>query len=108
MEPKILEEIGKQFKHEVTEFDWEPVRKQLKIYGIFYSIIGYIVSLLATILIGLGVCLWLFLIGGGILFFGGIYCANENIGEHKKIKIQKEVEHGSNNRFGEMHRVWNM
>jgi hypothetical protein len=95
MEPKVLEEIGKQFKHEVIEFDWEPVRRQPKRYGIIYPIIGYIVSLLAIIFMGLGIFMWLFLIGGSILFFGGIYCANGIIGEYKKIKIQSEVEHGS-------------
>jgi len=86
MEPKILEEIRKHFKHEVIEFDWEPIRKQPKRYGILYPIIGYIVSLLAIILIGLGVFMWLFLIGGLILFFGGIFCANGIIGEYRKIK----------------------
>jgi hypothetical protein len=95
MEPKVFEEIGKHYKHEVIKFDWEPVRKQPKRFAILYPIIGYIISLLAIILIGLGVFMWLFLIGGGVLFFGGIYCANGIIGEYKKIKIQKEVEHGS-------------
>jgi hypothetical protein len=86
MEPKVLEEIGKHFKQEVIEFDWEPVRRQPKRYGILYPIIGYIVSLLAVILIGLGVFMWLFLIAGFILFFGGIFCANGLIGEYRKIK----------------------
>lgn len=95
MEPKILEEVQKHFKCGVIDFDWEPVRKQPKRFAILYPIIGYIISLLAIILIGLGVFMWLFLIGGGVLFFGGIYCANGIIGEYKKIKIQKEVEHGS-------------
>jgi hypothetical protein len=95
MEPKVLEEIGKHYKYEVIEFDWEPMRRQPKRYGIFYPIIGYMVSLLAIIFIGLGVFMWLFLIAGSILFFGGIYCANGIIGEYKKIKIQKEAEHGS-------------
>ena len=94
MEPKIWEEIRKHFKDEVIEFDWEPIRKQPKRYGILYPIIGYIVSLLAIILMGLGVFMWLFLIAGSILFLGGIYCANGIIGEYKKIKIQQEVEHG--------------
>ncbi len=44
---------------------------------------------------GLGVFMWLFLIAGFILFFGGIFCANGIIGEYEKIKIQKGVEHGS-------------
>jgi hypothetical protein len=44
---------------------------------------------------GLGVFVWLFMIGGSIPFFGGIFCANEIIGEYKKIKVQKEAEHGS-------------
>ena len=91
----MLEEIHSYYKHDVIDFNWEPIRKQPKRYGILYPIIGYIVSLLAIILIGLGVFMWLFLIGGGILFFGGIYCANGIIGEYKKIKIQKEVKHGS-------------
>jgi uncharacterized membrane protein YecN with MAPEG domain len=95
MEPKVLEEIGKHYKHEVIEFDWEPVRRQPKRYGILYPIIGYIVSLLAVCLMGIGVFMWLFLIVGFILFFGGIFCANGIIGEYKKIKIKKEVEHGS-------------
>jgi uncharacterized membrane protein len=86
MEPKVLEEIGKHYKHEVIEFDWEPVRRQPKRYGIFYPIIGYIVSLLAIILMGLGVFMWLFLIGGSILFFGGIYCVNGIISDYRKIK----------------------
>jgi hypothetical protein len=50
MEPKILEELRKHFKNEVIEFDWQPIRKQPKRYGILYPIIGYIVSLLAVIL----------------------------------------------------------
>jgi len=95
MEPKVFEEIGKHYKQEVINFDWEPVRKQPKRFAVLYPIIGYIISLLAIILIGLGVFMWLFLIGGGVLFFGGIYCANGIIGEYKKIKIQKEVERGS-------------
>ncbi|MEW6375215.1 MAG: hypothetical protein AB1502_05420 [Thermodesulfobacteriota bacterium] len=41
MEPKILEEIRKHFKHEVIEFDWEPIRKQPRRYGILYPVIGY-------------------------------------------------------------------
>jgi len=93
MEPKVLEEIGKHYKQEVIEFDWEPVRRQPKRYGILYPIVGYIVSLLAVIFIGLGVFMYLFLIAGSILFFGGIYCGNGLIGDYKKIKIQKEVEH---------------
>jgi hypothetical protein len=86
MEPKVLEEIRKHFKQEVIEFDWEPVRRQPKRYGILYPIIGYIVFLLAIIFMGLGVFMWLFLIGGSILFFGGIYCANGIIGEYRKIR----------------------
>jgi hypothetical protein len=94
MEPKVFEEIGKHYKHEIIEFDWEPVRRQPKRYGILYPVIGYIVSLLAIIFIGLGIFMWIFLVAGSILFFGGIFCANGIIGEYKKIKIQKEVEHG--------------
>jgi hypothetical protein len=95
MERKILEEIGKHYKQEVIEFDWEPVRKQPKRFAILYPIIGYIVSLLAVIFMGVSVFMYLFLIAGSILFFGGIFCANGIIGEYKKIRIQKEVEHGS-------------
>jgi len=95
MEPRILEEIRTHYKQDIIDFDWEPVRRQPKRYGILYTIIGYIVSLLAIILMGLGVFMWLFLVVGGILFFGGIYCANGIIGEYKKIKVQKEVEHGT-------------
>ncbi len=40
--------------------------------------------------------MWLFLIAGFILFFGGILCANGIIGEYKKLKIKKEGENGSN------------
>jgi hypothetical protein len=90
MDPKILEEIRKHFKSEVIDFNWEPIQNQPKRFGILYPIIGYIVSLLAIILIGLGVFMWLFLIGGGILFFGGIYCANGIISEYKKIKKGSE------------------
>jgi hypothetical protein len=85
-EPKILEEIREHYKHEVIEFDWEPIRRQPKRYGILYPIIGYIVSLLAVSLMGIGVFMWLFLIAGFILFFGGIFCANGIIGEYKKEK----------------------
>ena len=95
MEPNILEEIGKQFKHEVIEFDWEPVRRQPKRYGILYTIIGYIISLLAVILMGVGVFMWLFLIGGLILFFGGIFCVNGIIGEYSKIKKGSENQEDS-------------
>jgi len=95
MEPRILEEIRTHYKQDIIDFDWEPVRRQPKRYGILYTIIGYIVSLLAIILMGLGVFMWLFLVVGGILFFGGIYCANGIIGEYKKIKVQKEVEYGT-------------
>jgi hypothetical protein len=53
--------------------------------------------LLAVIFIGLGVFVWLFLIAGSILFFGGIFCANGIIGEYKKLKIQKEEKYGGHN-----------
>ncbi|MDI7260538.1 MAG: hypothetical protein QME90_11535 [Thermodesulfobacteriota bacterium] len=86
MKPKILEEIRKHFKQELIEFDWEPIRKEPKRYGILYPIIGYIVSLLAIILMGIGVFMWLFLIAGSIFFFGGIFCANGIIGEYRKIR----------------------
>ena len=90
MEPKLLEEIRKHFKNDVIDFDWEPVRKQPKRYGIFYPIIGYVVSLLAVILMGIGVFMWLFLIAGFIFFFGGIFCANGIIGEYREIKKGSE------------------
>ncbi|MGB9627291.1 MAG: hypothetical protein ACPL6D_01405 [Thermodesulfobacteriota bacterium] len=90
MKSKVLEEIGKHNKQEAIEFDWEPVRRQPKRYGILYPIIGYIVSLLAIILMGVGVFMWLFLIAGFILFFGGIYCANGIIGEYRKNKRDSE------------------
>jgi len=86
MEPKILEEIRKNFKHEVIEFDWEPVRRQPKRYGILYPIVGYLVSLLAIGLMRLGVLMWILLVAGSILFFGGIFCANGIIGEYSKLK----------------------
>jgi hypothetical protein len=92
MEPRIFEEIKEHYREDIIDFDWEPVRKQPKRYGILYPIIGYIVSLFAIIFIGMGIFMWLILIGGSILFFGGIYCANGIIGEYKKIKIQKEIE----------------
>jgi len=95
MEPRILEEIRTHYKQDIIDFDWEPVRNRPKRYGVLYPIIGYIVSLLAIVFMRLGVFMWLFLIVGAILFFGGISCANRIIGEYKKIKIQKEVEHGS-------------
>jgi type IV secretory pathway TrbL component len=90
MESKILEEIHKHYKQEVIEFDWEPVRKQPKRYGILYPIVGYIVSLIAITLMGIRVFMWLFLIAGAILFFGGIFCASGIIGEYKKIKKGSE------------------
>jgi len=99
MEPKVLEEIRKHFKHDVIDFDWEPIRKQPKRYGILYPIIGYIVSLLAVCLMGIGVFMWLFLIAGFILFFGGIYCANGIIGEYKKNKISETFGNPSETEF---------
>lgn len=89
MDEKILGEIQKHFKQEVIEFDWEPIRRQPKRFAILYPIIGYLVSLLSVIFMGLGIFMWLFLIAGSILFFGGIYCANGIIGEFKKLKIEK-------------------
>jgi hypothetical protein len=90
VEPKILEETRKHYKQDVIDFDWEPVRKQPKRYGIFYPIIGYIVSLIAISLMSAGVFMWLFLIAGAIMFFGGIFCANGIIGEYSKIKKVSE------------------
>lgn len=92
MEPKILEEIRKRYKQDVIDFDWEPVRKQPKRYGIFYPIIGYIVSLIAISLMSAGVFMRLFLIAGSILFFGGIFCANGIIGEYGKIRKNAETQ----------------
>ncbi len=94
MDQKIFEEIQKHFKHGVIEFDWGPVRKQPRRFAILYPVIGYLVSLLAIIFMGLGVFMWLFFVAGSILFFGGIYCANGIIGEYKKLKIKKEGENG--------------
>ncbi len=94
MEPKILEEIRTHYKQGIIDFDWDPVRNRPKRYGVLYPVIGYIVSLLAIVFMRLGVFMWLFLIAGSILFFGGIYCVNGIIGEYKKIKTQKEIEHG--------------
>jgi len=49
---------------------------------------------------GLGVFMWLFLIAGGILFFGGIFCANGIIGEYKKEKkISERLDHLSGKDF---------
>jgi uncharacterized membrane protein len=90
MEPKILEEIQKHYKQEVIDFDWEPIRKEPKRYGVLYPIIGYFVSLLAIRFMSLGIFMWLFLIGGSILFFGGIFCANGIIGEYRRIKSGSE------------------
>ncbi len=84
LEPKILEEIAKHSKHEVIEFDWKPIREQPRRYGIFYPVIGYIVSLLSISLLKIGAFMWLFLIGGVPLFLGGIYCANGIIGSITK------------------------
>jgi len=54
MEPKILEEIAKYSKHEVVEFDWEPIRKQPRRYAILYPVIGYMVSLVSISFIKIG------------------------------------------------------
>ncbi len=94
MEPKILEEVKKQYQQEVIDFNWEPVRENPKRYGILYPVIGYLISLLAIRFMSLGIFMWLILIGGSILFFGGIYCTNGMMSEYKKIKTQKEGEHG--------------
>ncbi len=85
MEPKIFEEIRKHSTHEVIEFDWEPVRKQPRRYGILYPVIGYIISVVSVGLMKIGAFMWLSLIGGFLLFLGGIYCANGIIGEYRKI-----------------------
>jgi hypothetical protein len=95
MEPRILEEIRTHYKQDIIDFDWEPVRNRPKRYGVLYPIIGYIVSLLAIVFMRLGVFMWLFLIGGLILFFGGIFCANGMIGEYSKIKKGSENQKNS-------------
>jgi len=48
MEVKTLEEVQKHYKQEVINFDWEPVRKNPKGYGVRYPIIGYFVSLISS------------------------------------------------------------
>jgi len=90
MEPRILEEIRTHYKQDIIDFNWDPVRNSPKRYGALYPVIGYIVSLLAIVFIRLGVFMWLFLIAGFILFFGGIFCANGIIGEYSKIKKVSE------------------
>jgi hypothetical protein len=95
MEPKILEEVQKQYREEGIDFNWELVRKNPKRYGVLYPLIGYFVSLMAIRFISLGVFMWLFLIGGFLLFLGGIYCANRIMNECENMKIQKEEENGS-------------
>jgi hypothetical protein len=47
MEPQILEEVQKHDQQEVIDFNWEPVRKSPKRYGVLYPVIGYFVSLTA-------------------------------------------------------------
>ena len=47
MEPKILVEVQKHDQQEVIDFNWEPVRKNPKRYGVLYPVIGYFVSLTA-------------------------------------------------------------
>jgi hypothetical protein len=90
MEAKILGEMQKHYKQEVIDFNWEPVQKNPKRYGVLYPIIGYIISLLTIALMRLGIFMWLFLIGGVILFFGGIYCVNGIVGEHWGSKKNDE------------------
>jgi len=89
MESKIFEEIRENYQEKSIEFDWEAVRNQPKRYGVLYPVIGYILSLLAVIFMKLGIFMWLFLIGGFLLFLGGIYCANGIVGEYEKLKIQR-------------------
>lgn len=60
MDPKIFEEIRKHYKQEIIEFDWEPIRRQPRRYGILYPILGYIISLISVSLMGVGVFMWLF------------------------------------------------
>ena len=92
MEAKILEEIQKHYKQEVFDFDWKPIRKKPKRYDVLYPIIGYFISLIAIRFMSLGIFMWLFLIGGSILFFGGILCANGIIGEYRKIRKGSEIQ----------------
>ena len=88
----------------MIDFNWKPIRKQPKRYGILYPIIGYIVSLLAVVFMGLGVFMWLFLIAGFILFFGGIFCANGIIGEYEKgKKIPEELDGSAETDFSGKH-----
>ncbi len=94
MEPKILEEVQKHYQQEAIDFNWEPVRKNPKKYGVLYPLIGYFVSLITIRFISVGIYMWLFLIGGAILFFGGIYCMNGITSEYENLKIQKEKKHG--------------
>jgi hypothetical protein len=89
MELKILEEVQTHYQQEVIDFNWEPVRKNPKRYGVLYPITGYFVSLISVRFISLGVFMWLFLIGGAILFFGGVYSANGMMGEYKKNENSK-------------------
>jgi hypothetical protein len=84
MEPRIFEEIKTHYRQDIIEFDWEPVRGQPKRYGILYPIIGYIVSLLAIVFMGLGAFMWLFLIAGSILFLVEFIVRMESSGSIKK------------------------
>jgi len=86
MEPRILEEVRTHYKQDIIDFDWDSVRNRPKRYGVIYPVIGYIVSLLAIVFMRLGLFMRLFLIGGLILFFGGIFCVNGMIGEYSKLK----------------------
>jgi len=96
MEPRILEEIRTHYKQDIIDFDWDPVRNRPKRYGVLYPVIGYIVSLLAIVFMRLGVFMWLFLIAGFILFFGGIFCANGIIREYRKIRgLSESPKHPS-------------
>ena len=89
MESRIFEKIGEDYSEKSVEFDWEAVWNQPKRYGVLYPVVGYIISLLAVIFIKLGIFMWLFLIGGLLLFLGGIYCVNAMVGEYEKFKIQR-------------------
>ncbi len=89
MESKIFEEIRENYQEESIGFDWETVWKQPKRYGVLYPVVGYILSLLAVIFMKLGIFMWLFLIGGFLLFLGGIYCVNAIVGEYERLKIQR-------------------
>jgi len=92
MEPKILEEVRRHYQQETLSFDWEAIRKMPRKYTVVYPVVGYIVSLLAMRFIALGALVWLFLVAGFILFFGGIFCTHGVVQEYKKIRQIPKVQ----------------